>query len=757
VPLPELAAPVAGALCVARRRPWDAGDAERLAAQLPELAAIAAEELRHHLDAAPPGRGAEAGAADEATHRWVLRTSPDVLSFMSADLRYTWVHPGRTGLRAEDVIGRTDFDLFPREVAERLTALKREVLATGKGASVEVPVTWDGAQHLWHCVLEPRRDGRGRLVGIAGYSRDVTEAREWERRHRAQLTVGSILAEGGDAAEALRGVLETVATAFGWELAEFWRLDADAGVLRFGSAWHDPAYELGEFVERSRELTFARGVGLPGRVWERGEPVWVDDVSRDECFVRRVIPQSEVLHTAYGLPVRTADRVAGVMMFLDSTVRHPEPDLSLMAHAGLQVGQFLERAAAEEAVRQRDLRLRILLDQVPAVLWSTDAGLRFTSSRGAGLAALGLAEEQVVGMHLRDYFGMPDDAPLMQYQYRALAGESVRYEAAWAGRHFMSYVEPLRASGGEIVGTVGMGFDITERVQAEALVREKERFIERVATAVPTILYVYDILENRNVFANAEVSAILGYTPEEVRAMGTAFFPRTMHPDDLARLPERNRRFERLAEGEFVETVYRMRHASGEWRWLCSRDMVFGRSADGRPKEILGTALDITEQKQVEARLRQALRVEAMLRRVSALFVSQEQVRLDAVLEELGGTLGADRAAIVHVREPDGRLEKTHTWRAPAAPVPDRRLHDIPVDRLPWLAAQLRAGDTVSCDDVDALPDAAGAERALFRARGARAFAVSPLHSPEGRLLGLVAAESVAGAGGRRRSCTRCS
>jgi PAS domain S-box-containing protein len=116
---------------------------------------------------------------------------------------------------------------------------------------------------------------------------------------------------------------------------------------------------------------------------------------------------------------------------------------------------------------ERDARMRALADQLPAVVWSTDTDLRFTSSSGGGLLALGLTRDQVVGRTLYDFFQTTDpENTAIRAHLRALAGESVKYEIDFAGRTYENNVEPLRDAAGKVIGTVGMGLDVTMREQA---------------------------------------------------------------------------------------------------------------------------------------------------------------------------------------------------------------------------------------------------------------------------------------------------
>lgn len=135
-----------------------------------------------------------------------------------------------------------------------------------------------------------------------------------------------------------------------------------------------------------------------------------------------------------------------------------------------------DRTRASDADRNSERLLRVVLERIAAVLWSTDTELRFTFSSGAGLAALNLQPDQVTGMTLWEYFHTNDADffPIVAHR-RALQGESVSYEHDWAGRVYQSRVSPLRNRQQEIIGCVGVAQDITERKQAEKRLQESQR------------------------------------------------------------------------------------------------------------------------------------------------------------------------------------------------------------------------------------------------------------------------------------------
>ena len=150
---------------------------------------------------------------------------------------------------------------------------------------------------------------------------------------------------------------------------------------------------------------------------------------------------------------------------------------------------------------------------------------------------------------------------------------------------------------GEIICVVR---DISEKKQAEAALRESQRFTQQIAEASPNILYVCDLIEQKNIYANASVYHILGYTVEEIQAIGPWMMSSLIHPDDAIKMPDYLQQVETGSEGDIFEIEYRIRHQDGSWRWIVSRDTVFAKTAEGKLKQILGTGTDITESKQAE-------------------------------------------------------------------------------------------------------------------------------------------------------------
>lgn len=140
--------------------------------------------------------------------------------------------------------------------------------------------------------------------------------------------------------------------------------------------------------------------------------------------------------------------------------------------------------------------------------------------------------------------------------------------------------------------------------QAEASCQNDQRLLQRLIDMTPGILYLYDLVEQRNVYVNRRMTDLLGYTTAQIQAMGAGLSAQLVHPQDQVQSSNHIQQLQALTDGKFLEREYRMRHINGEWRWFTGRDSIFSRTAEGSPKLILGTAYDITEYKRIEKALR---------------------------------------------------------------------------------------------------------------------------------------------------------
>jgi len=136
-----------------------------------------------------------------------------------------------------------------------------------------------------------------------------------------------------------------------------------------------------------------------------------------------------------------------------------------------------------------------------------------------------------------------------------------------------------------------------------------QRLLSRIAEAVPGVLYVLDLDENGQtgevVFANRELAELLGYSSALASAQGwESFLLALLHPADHEPFRQAHLKALTLADGELLETEYRIQAADQTWRWLRGRSLVFQRNPAGVVTQVIGLIEDITLSKHLQSEVR---------------------------------------------------------------------------------------------------------------------------------------------------------
>jgi PAS domain S-box-containing protein len=241
-----------------------------------------------------------------------------------------------------------------------------------------------------------------------------------------------------------------------------------------------------------------------------------------------------------------------------------------------------------DALRHSEARQRILLEQIPAVAWTTDASLTVASTLGTGLAALDLGREEVLGMSLAEFFSTSDprSRPITAHRL-ALQGTPCTFEAEWKGRTMQARVEPLVERDGTISGTIGVAVDITERKRAE---RAQAHLAAIVQSTEDSIIStdLNGIIESWNPGAERAY----GYSADDVVGEPVSLLVPADRPNELPEIRER------ISAGEHIQHFETVRMAKDGRRLDVSLSVSPIMDAEGN---VVGTsyiARDVTDRKQ---------------------------------------------------------------------------------------------------------------------------------------------------------------
>jgi PAS domain S-box-containing protein len=236
-------------------------------------------------------------------------------------------------------------------------------------------------------------------------------------------------------------------------------------------------------------MTFSRGEGLPGRVWENGAAEWITDVAEDENFPRRDAAVNEGLRSAFCFPVTIRRRVVGVVEFYGAEPAEPDAELlESMAVLGAQVGQFVGRKRAEDRVRAGEALNRAILAAALDAVVTMDHRGRVLEFNTAAEHIFGYRREDAIGKDMADLI-VP--ASLRAQHRRGFARYLETEEPVILDQRIE--ITGMRADGSEFpveltITRIGLGGrptftgylrDITDRKAAEAELRaSRARLVE---------------------------------------------------------------------------------------------------------------------------------------------------------------------------------------------------------------------------------------------------------------------------------------
>ena len=189
-------------------------------------------------------------------------------------------------------------------------------------------------------------------------------------------------------------------------------------------------------------------------------------------------------------------------------------------------------------------------------------------------------------------------------------GEAITHEAAILDNDghelwFESTIIPINNTQGILDYYLVVSVDTTERKNAEQEIIKSRSFNDSLLKTSPDIIYVYDLIEHKNVYSNNRNLKVLGYTLQDIHDFGDRFLSKIMHPDDFKRYKsDILNQYKNVKDDDIVEFIFRAQHKSGEWKWLHSRESLFKRDKEGNVKHIIGVARDITTLKVAEDALK---------------------------------------------------------------------------------------------------------------------------------------------------------
>ncbi len=271
------------------------------------------------------------------------------------------------GYQREELLGKPLESLFSKQAQRAPAGPALSLYSTSQTEQMDespglIGRCKDGSEIIVEISSSPLKT-EGSLL-IIHIIRNVTERKIRERRRAARHAARRILVQATTLDQAAPGLLQALCEGLGWDLATLWIADGGTQELHCAGIGHTQLAPLAtEFKRLSRESALGPGVGLPGRALSSGQPLWIGEIPASATDQRLALAAKDGLHTVLAFPLLLGSELLGAIELFSHEVRKDDEELfDALSSIGVQIGQFMKRKQAEDAVCESEARKTAILE-----------------------------------------------------------------------------------------------------------------------------------------------------------------------------------------------------------------------------------------------------------------------------------------------------------------------------------------------------------------------------------------------------------
>ena len=413
----------------------------------------------------------------ETLYHAIIETSPDgfwITDLQGRLLEVNDAYEQRSGYRRQELLAMNITDLEAQESPADTAAHIARILRDGSDLFETRHRTKDGT--IWQVEINlsywPIGDGR-----LFVFSRDLRHRKRSESLLRTRLALAG-LAEHGSIEPLVRAALDTAELHTGSSSGFFHFVDTDQNNLTLQTWSTNTLRHRGTTEDQNRPHAVAQ-VGVWAECLRTHAPV-IQNHNAERERENDLPPGHAPILRELTVPVLRHGRVAAIIGVGNKTTDYTAADVEAVQELASLAMDFVERLHAEQALRQSERQLRLIIDTVPALVAYIDPDYRCRLLNQTFALWFGEPLDTIPTRHLPDQVGPAAWSEIQPFVDRALAGENVVHESdlmlRGAGHRWLSICySPDFDTAGLVRGIVILALDLTEHKQLEAQLLRSQR------------------------------------------------------------------------------------------------------------------------------------------------------------------------------------------------------------------------------------------------------------------------------------------
>lgn len=278
--------------------------------------------------------------------------------------------------------------------------------------------------------------------------------------------------------------LDRICAFLHWPFGHAALIDVESGGSAQQHFWSSQIPDqFNHFRAATEALQYVPGLGLNGQVMLTGQPAWYSHLGDHPQFRRKHDALQASLRTGMALPILVDKTVVGVLEFFHTQDLPANPNLlAILPHISLQLGRVVERERSERALRKNAAQMRMVIANLPVLLWLVDREGRLVMLEGKAVENLDIQTDTLLGQNM--FHVLEPDPESLNHLRRALGGEEVHTEIKTsAGSTFELFYTPSYDPNGQVEAAIGLALDVSQRKRIENELEEvKHSLLDNIDT-----------------------------------------------------------------------------------------------------------------------------------------------------------------------------------------------------------------------------------------------------------------------------------